>query len=388
MGKTRIFISSTCYDLSQIRQDLKRDIADMGHIPVMSENMDFPIDPLASSQENCIEAVKKEADIFVLIIGNRYGYRLESGQSITNLEFLTAIQKGIPIYTFTLKSMIHVLPLWKKNPTSDFSEYVDDTKVFEFIEDVRSKRGLWNFDFEEEKDIIEKLKSQLSILFSDSLSDRLALKSSPAEEYLSKLSAKALNILLKKPDNYEMRLFLQMMSDEIDKHAFEKNDCTYSISTKRGITLQDVKSCADWQDEKLTDLRRSVEVLNNLFEAFEYYYGEPGKPSDIKGLYYVAVRYGELYGHLLEWVIEAKSADVCPECKKMVDVFTELPLKPISQLEVFPHESMETIEQSHNNVRAGKLKKESVVNIVLYLDLDNDVQKRFQDEINKVKQNL
>ena len=384
MGKTRIFISSTCYDLSQIRQDLKRDIADMGHIPVMSENKDFPIDPMVSTQENCIEAVKKEADIFVLIIGNRYGYKLESGQSITNLEFLTAVQKGIPIYTFTLKSMIHVLPLWKKNPTSDFSEYVDDTKVFEFIEDVRSKRGLWNFDFEEEKDIIEKLKSQLSILFSDSLSDRLALKASPAEEYLSKLSAKALNIFLKKPDNYETRLFLQMMSDEIGKHAFEKNDCTYSIIVNKGEVLENAQTCSSWQSRKLHELQRAIEMLNNLFSAYDYYYGEPGVPSDIKGLYYVALRYGELYRYLLQWVKDVKSAEVCDECKAMVEAFSKLPLSVISQLENYPAEAMSIIEKSMEDIRSGKLKKGSTVSLTLHFTMDETANNKFLEEMSKV----
>lgn len=100
MAKVNIFVSSTCYDLSQIRNDIKQCIIDLGHTPILSEQKDFPIDPQLSSTENCINAVKNEADIFVLIIGNKYGSVLKSGQSITNTEFLTAVNKGIPIYTF------------------------------------------------------------------------------------------------------------------------------------------------------------------------------------------------------------------------------------------------------------------------------------------------
>lgn len=385
MGKTRIFISSTCYDLSQIRQDLKDSIAAMGHIPVMSEDKEFPVNPMASTAENCIEAVKKEADIFVLIIGNRYGYKLESGQSITNTEFLTAVQKGIPIYTFTLKSMIHVLPLWKKNPGADYSDYVDDTKVFEFIEDVRSKRGLWNFEFDNAQDIIDILKSQLSILFSESLSERLSLKASVGNEILSKLSGKALNLLLKKPDSYEMRLFLQMMSDEIGKHAFEKNDVTYSVFIRKGEVLEDIQSFTSWQSRKLGELRRAVEMLNNLFSAYEFYYGEPGVPSDIKGLYYVALRYGELYGYLLQWVIEVSSAEVCDDCKGLTEVFSRLPVSLISQLENYPGDAIAQVEQALSDVSSGKLKKGSHIDLTLKLSLDEDVQKRFYKELEKVK---
>ena len=69
-----------------------------GYTPMMSEQNDFPIDPQLDNWENCINAVKKYADIFVLIIGNRYGAVGETGKSITNTEYLTAVQKGIPIY--------------------------------------------------------------------------------------------------------------------------------------------------------------------------------------------------------------------------------------------------------------------------------------------------
>ena len=73
MTGVNIFISSTCYDLSQVRQDLCDFISGLGHTPMMSEQNDFPIDPQLDNWENCINAVKKYADIFVLIFGNRYG---------------------------------------------------------------------------------------------------------------------------------------------------------------------------------------------------------------------------------------------------------------------------------------------------------------------------
>ena len=97
MNKIQVFISSTCYDLSQIRKDLKEGIEEMGHQPILSEDKSFPVNPAMNTFENCIEAVRSNADIFVLIIGDHYGYTLDSGKSITNTEFLTAVEKGIPI---------------------------------------------------------------------------------------------------------------------------------------------------------------------------------------------------------------------------------------------------------------------------------------------------
>lgn len=53
-----IFVSSTCYDLSQIRKDLRDFITGLGHNPILSEQNDFPIDPQIDNWEDCINAIK------------------------------------------------------------------------------------------------------------------------------------------------------------------------------------------------------------------------------------------------------------------------------------------------------------------------------------------
>lgn len=74
-----IFVSSTCYDLSQIRNDIRDSITGWGHNPILSEQNDFPIDPQLDNWENCINAVKNYADIFVLIVGEKYGSTGKTG---------------------------------------------------------------------------------------------------------------------------------------------------------------------------------------------------------------------------------------------------------------------------------------------------------------------
>ena len=44
MAGVKIFISSTCYDLSQVRQDLRDFISGLGHNPMMSEQKSEIID--------------------------------------------------------------------------------------------------------------------------------------------------------------------------------------------------------------------------------------------------------------------------------------------------------------------------------------------------------
>ena len=105
-NKPVVFVSSTCYDLKQIRADMKEFIeGTYGFNAMLSEFDSFPIDPCVGTFENCLSNVDQCADVFVLIVGNRYGYVLESGKSVTNLEYLHAKAKGIPMYVFVSKKI-------------------------------------------------------------------------------------------------------------------------------------------------------------------------------------------------------------------------------------------------------------------------------------------
>ncbi len=124
--------------------------------------------------------------------------------------------------------------------------------------------------------------------------------------------------------------------------------------------------------------------LNKLFEAFEYYYGEPGVASDIDGLYYVAHRYGELYGSLLEWVIDIRSANTEDIYSPITQVLSNLPGKAIAQLEAFPGNSISSINQSLADIKAGKIEKGSTLQLSLKLSIDDSVMDQFRIEMDKL----
>src|SRR5574340_1093469 len=84
MWKPSVFVSSTCYDLRQVRADLHSYLENAGLDPVLSEFPSFPVDPACPTITNCRKAVENRADILVLIIGGRYGSTDDQGRSITN----------------------------------------------------------------------------------------------------------------------------------------------------------------------------------------------------------------------------------------------------------------------------------------------------------------
>lgn len=64
---------------------------DYGVQAMLSEFDSFPIDPCVGTFENRLNNVDNVADIFMLIIGTRYGFITDSGKSVTNDEVITEI---------------------------------------------------------------------------------------------------------------------------------------------------------------------------------------------------------------------------------------------------------------------------------------------------------
>lgn len=138
MTRTRIFVSSTFFDLAQIRDDLRVTIASIGHEALLSEYPQFPILPTIDTIENCRQVVRS-SDVFVLIVGGRSG-SLDpvSGKTITAIEYETAVQNGIDCFIFVQENVMTLLAAWRKNPGADFSPAVDSSRVFEFVDRVKT----------------------------------------------------------------------------------------------------------------------------------------------------------------------------------------------------------------------------------------------------------
>lgn len=59
MAKPRVFISSTFYDLRQVRQDLDQFIMSLGYEPIRNEEGDIPYGKDAELEKYCYDEIKK-----------------------------------------------------------------------------------------------------------------------------------------------------------------------------------------------------------------------------------------------------------------------------------------------------------------------------------------
>lgn len=199
MAAFKVFISSTCYDLSMVRSELRSFIYNLGHEPIMSEYNDILFDPKDHTHESCVNEIGN-SDAIILIIGSRFGGKaipeavnkinieyLKSTSkstevlkepnkiSITQMEVLKAIELDIPIFTFVDSKVLNDHHLYEKNKDKDFIEQIEfpsiDKKetalyIFEFINFLRL-RGKNNsiFEFSKISDIENIIKKQWSALF-------------------------------------------------------------------------------------------------------------------------------------------------------------------------------------------------------------------------------
>jgi hypothetical protein len=331
------FVSSTCYDLSHIRADLKNFLSSLGFEPLLSEISSFPINPQSTTVENCVNAVKERADIFILILGARYGTQNASGKSITNLEYLAAKAKGIPIYVFALKPIIEALPSWKSNKGGNFEGIVDSPQLFEFVEQLYGSQEHWVFPFENALEITETLRRQLGYLFTDSLLYREKFLQSHLPECLQSLSGACLKYVMEKPLGWEYYLFANVLSEEIAQLRHLKWDLSYSIAIGKTNQLGNAPEVMNWLAKKMhemTLLGTSFEKLLNV--AMQEALGPEGAPGNPEHIVYVARRVSGLYKAALQWAIEFNHVDVDPEFQRALHLASELTNSFILEIESMP----------------------------------------------------
>jgi hypothetical protein len=185
MANPRIFISSTCYDLSQIRDNLYEFITSCNYETILSERGDVFFHPDLHTHECCVNEIEN-CNMFVLIIGGRFGgnYISDPKKSITNAEYEAARIKNLPVFTFIKREVYEDHRLYQKN--KDNKEIIDKIifpsienqkhaqKIFEFINTVRLSsvnNGFFPFEFAREIEL--NLKKQWAGMMFNFLNERL-----------------------------------------------------------------------------------------------------------------------------------------------------------------------------------------------------------------------
>src|ERR1043166_6985079 len=316
-----VFVSSTCYDLNQLRVDLRGFFEELGLAPLVSESPGFPVSPDLGPIDNCVSAVKDRAGIFILIVGARYGSLSPSGKSITNLEYLAAKAKGIPIYVFVMKSIASNLSVWRDNKDGNFQHVVDTPKLFEFLDSLHEKKEHWLFPFENAQQIMEILRQQLAHLFMDSLLIRESFKRLKLPPALMNLTGEPLSLLMERPRAWEFSLFASVLESEIEAGKPLKWDIAHGLQLGTSVRIVSGLELCQWLPQKFTDIMRLVDSAGKLMNhAIQQALGPQGVAANAEHVVYVARRLGEVYRSVLKWTVDFNEVELPSELQTLISL--------------------------------------------------------------------
>ena len=179
MALPRVFISSTYYDLKQVRNNIGDFIKGLGYEPIMHEKSGVAYTQSAPLENDCYNELST-CDIVVCVLGNHFGSKSsENDLSITMNELEAAIKHKKKIYVFISNDVYienRTYEINKDNGTFK-SAYTDDIKIHEFICSLNAKANTYLVvtPFENTEQIVQTLRLQFAGLFQNLLAREASL---------------------------------------------------------------------------------------------------------------------------------------------------------------------------------------------------------------------
>lgn len=172
----RVFVSSTIYDLLDVRNEIAELLRDLGIAAVLSDDKlsDFSVQLDANSIETCLVNVES-CDEVIVILDKRYGPSLgECGYddiSATHLEYRHAVKHRKPIHFFVRDRLEADYSIWKKNRKSgkiklSWVQEEADYGLFDFLKEhkklsTNKKASNWFTTFTNSIDLKSCLQRRL-----------------------------------------------------------------------------------------------------------------------------------------------------------------------------------------------------------------------------------
>lgn len=359
----RVFVSSTCYDLADIRDAIGSFCEGFGFDAVLSDRGDVFYHPDLHTHEACVFEVQN-CHLLVLVIGGRFGgnYISDKTKSITNAEYAAARAKNIPVFCFVKQDVLDNHNLWQRNkdktfskeiiyPAIDKQEHAEDK--FKFLDEVRhSTVNNGFFGFKLGRELEGLLRKQIAGMFFDFLSKRTLTKqiqtTNDAVNNLT-LVANSIEQLVKSMYRDTKDQNAERVIEQVDKTAAAEaffveiarlaEDKQFIWKKKLG-RLVDAPPPADWREGLV------------LTGYFQYGYDSDVRPADAalagseRELTYLGIKaLTDESGHLLD-----KDADTGSRLEAAWSIFRELP--PETRKKILDRYSYEP-KQAQPPKRAG-----------------------------------
>jgi len=194
---TKIFISSSCYELRDLRAALRFWLADRGLSPRMSDEGGFPhrdgIPPYAA----CLP-VLEECQLIIGVIDREYGrsfddwgpYSKLKGCSPTHGELKHALDMKKRVLLYVQSEVISFYEVWRKNKSGFSTEMPKglDVKTLELIAEFKKMKPVpWLETFRDVSDIQRMLSKEFANQIQENLIEREKAITGGAKALLAKV---------------------------------------------------------------------------------------------------------------------------------------------------------------------------------------------------------
>lgn len=275
MSAPRVFISSTFYDLKQVRNVVGNFIRDIGYEPVMHEHSDVAYTQNTPLEKDCYSELSS-CDIVVCIIGNHFGSKsVENDFSITMNEINQAIKNQKKVYIFVANDVYVENRTYVQNKDSGCfkSAYADDLRIHEFLADLQAKvtnHVILPFDTTDQ--IVETLKKQFAGLLQGLLQREASLTEGKTIYDLQETVVQ-IKKSIAEYDEKKTEFFLKF-----DSSIFSCNGVLFAIKRYLGLSKSSFfAKDVDALDEFMTLIGFSVEnPIEASFDCNRYYIKQDG----------------------------------------------------------------------------------------------------------------
>ena len=181
----RVFISSTCYDLIDIRAEVEGLLREFELTPILSDRGASEFIPPRDRDaiEACLYNVRSSG-LFICVLNQRYGPSLKSAGfddvSATHLEYREARRAQLPIYLYVRDRLVSDFEVWKANgrkPKALKLPWVQDAKNYRLLEFLDEHRTLsvgsttsnWCWPFRDSLELKQRIAIDLQVRASRAL---------------------------------------------------------------------------------------------------------------------------------------------------------------------------------------------------------------------------
>lgn len=309
MAKPRVFISSTCYDLKEIRSQIREFIIDYGYDPILSEFGDIFFNYGEHPQDACFKEIEK-CQMFILIIGNSFGstyYKMTNSptpSSITMEEFEKSMRNNVPKHVFINRFVDYdyqnYVRAWDKyiqklriegklsddnlENKSKIRKEFDDSypfpndsyrKLFRFIEKIYTENiGVQTFEYS--SDIKDSLKQQWAGAMFTFLTKDNSVSMQEVINLTQKIDSISLTLksLLESKEQNEDKLSFDLSSIQVSQKKSGLEEIKKQVfGFLEEILMSDKFSIIELlQNETITqkDVENWIQYLLNNIEVFKW----------------------------------------------------------------------------------------------------------------------